>query len=225
MLDIKFVRNNPEVVKQNIKNKFQDDKLPLVDEVIELDQRNREIKQEVEALRADKNQISKQIGACMAQGKKEEAEELKKKVQENAERVEALSKEEKEVEAKIKQNMMIIPNIIDPSVPIGKDDSENVEIEKFGEPVVPDYEIPYHTDIMESLSGIDNSLLAFAISAVFTVVPVLFSVIVFVNVKVNIFVSPTSITSFVNDVLCRFPSVEIYQSLLISELNFKSVGI
>ena len=114
MLDIKFVRNNPEVVKQNIKNKFQDDKLPLVDEVIELDQRNREIKQEVEALRADKNQISKQIGACMAQGKKEEAEELKKKVQENAERVEALSKEEKEVEAKIKQNMMIIPNIIDP---------------------------------------------------------------------------------------------------------------
>ena len=116
MLDIKFVRNNPEVVKQNIKNKFQDDKLPLVDEVIELDQRNREIKQEVEALRADKNQISKQIGACMAQGKKEEAEELKKKVQENAERVEALSKEEKEVEAKIKQNMMIIPNIIDPSV-------------------------------------------------------------------------------------------------------------
>ena len=119
MLDIKFVRNNPEVVKQNIKNKFQDDKLPLVDEVIELDQRNREIKQEVEALRADKNQISKQIGACMAQGKKEEAEELKKKVQENAERVEALSIEEKEVEAKIKQNMMIIPNIIDPSVPIG----------------------------------------------------------------------------------------------------------
>ena len=155
MLDIKFVRNNPEVVKQNIKNKFQDDKLPLVDEVIELDQRNREIKQEVEALRADKNQISKQIGACMAKGKKEEAEELKKKVQENAERVEALSKEEKEVEAKIKQNMMIIPNIIDPSVPIGKDDSENVEIEKFGEPVVPDYEIPYHTDIMESFNGID----------------------------------------------------------------------
>ena len=151
----RFVRENPDIVKQNIKNKFQDDKLPLVDEVIELDQRNREIKQEVEALRADKNQISKQIGACMAQGKKEEAEELKKKVQENAERVEALSKEEKEVEAKIKQNMMIIPNIIDPSVPIGKDDSENVEIEKFGEPVVPDYEIPYHTDIMESFNGID----------------------------------------------------------------------
>ena len=152
---MKFVRINPEVVNQILKYKFQDDKLPLVDEVIELDQINREIKQEVEALRADKNQISKQIGACMAQGKKEGAEELKKKVQENAERVEALSKEEKEVEAKIKQNMMIIPNIIDPSVPIGKDDSENVEIEKFGEPVVPDYEIPYHTDIMESFNGID----------------------------------------------------------------------
>ena len=155
MLDIKFVRNNPDVVKQNIKNKFQDEKLPLVDEVIELDQKNRDIKGEVEALRAEKNKISKQIGACMAQGKKEEAEELKKKVQENAERVEALSKEEKEVEEKLKQNMMIIPNIIDPSVPIGKDDSQNVEIEKFGEPVVPDYEIPYHTDIMESFDGID----------------------------------------------------------------------
>ena len=162
MLDIKFVRNNPEVVKQNIKNKFQDDKLPLVDEVIELDQRNREIKQEVEALRADKNQISKQIGACMAQGKKEEAEELKKKVQENAERVEALSKEEKEVEAKIKQNMMIIPNIIDPSVPIGKDDSENVEIEKFGEPVVPDYEIPYHTDIMGDIARLHSAVISYA---------------------------------------------------------------
>ena len=155
MLDIKFVRNNPDVVKQNIKNKFQDEKLPLVDEVIELDQKNRDIKGEVEALRAEKNKISKQIGACMAQGKKEEAEELKKKVQENADRVEALSKEEKEVEAKIKQNMMIIPNIIDPSVPIGKDDSENVEIERFGEPVVPDFEIPYHTEIMESFNGID----------------------------------------------------------------------
>ena len=155
MLDIKFVRNNPEVVKQNIKNKFQDDKLPLVDEVIELDQRNREIKQEVEALRADKNQISKQIGACMAQGKKEEAEELKRKVAESAARIEELSKEEKEVEEKLKQNMMIIPNIIDPSVPIGKDDSQNVEIEKFGEPFVPDFEIPYHTEIMEAFDGID----------------------------------------------------------------------
>lgn len=155
MLDIKFVRNNPDVVKQNIKNKFQDEKLPLVDEVIELDQKNRDIKGEVEALRAEKNKISKQIGACMAQGKKEEAEELKKKVAESAARIEELSKEEKEVEEKLKQNMMIIPNIIDPSVPIGKDDSQNVEIEKFGEPFVPDFEIPYHTEIMEAFDGID----------------------------------------------------------------------
>ena len=155
MLDIKFVRNNPDVVKQNIKNKFQDEKLPLVDEVIELDQKNRDIKGEVEALRAEKNKISKQIGACMAQGKKEEAEELKRKVAESAARIEELSKEEKEVEEKLKQNMMIIPNIIDPSVQIGKDDSQNVEIEKFGEPFVPDFEIPYHTEIMEAFDGID----------------------------------------------------------------------
>ena len=155
MLDIKFVRNNPDVVKQNIKNKFQDEKLPLVDEVIELDQKNRDIKGEVEALRAEKNKISKQIGACMAQGKKEEAEELKRKVAESAARIEELSKEEKEVEEKLKQNMMIIPNIIDPSVPIGKDDSQNVEIEKFGEPFVPDFEIPYQTEIMEAFDGID----------------------------------------------------------------------
>ena len=155
MLDIKFVRNNPDVVKQNIKNKFQDEKLPLVDEVIELDQKNRDIKGEVEALRAEKNKISKQIGACMAQGKKEEAEELKRKVAESAARIEELYKEEKEVEEKLKQNMMIIPNIIDPSVPIGKDDSQNVEIEKFGEPFVPDFEIPYHTEIMEAFDGID----------------------------------------------------------------------
>ena len=155
MLDIKFVRNNPDVVKQNIKNKFQDEKLPLVDEVIELDQKNRDIKGEVEALRAEKNKISKQIGACMAQGKKEEAEQLKRKVAESAARIEELSKEEKEVEEKLKQNMMIIPNIIDPSVPIGKDDSQNVEIEKFGEPFVPDFEIPYHTEIMEAFDGID----------------------------------------------------------------------
>ena len=155
MLDIKFVRNNPDVVKENIKKKFQDEKLPLVDEVLELDKRNREIKQEVEALRAERNKISKEIGACMAQGKKEEAEELKKKVQVNADRVESLSAEEKDVEANIKKIMMTIPNIIDPSVPIGKDDSENVEIEKFGDPVVPDFEIPYHTDIMESFNGID----------------------------------------------------------------------
>ena len=155
MLDIKFVRSNPDVVKENIKKKFQDEKLPLVDEVIELDQRNRDIKGEVEALRANKNKISKQIGACMAQGKKEEAEVLKQEVQKSAARIEELSAEEKEVEEKLKKNMMIIPNIIDPSVPIGKDDSENVEIEKFGEPVVPGFEIPYHTEIMESFDGID----------------------------------------------------------------------
>ncbi|MCI9127409.1 MAG: serine--tRNA ligase [Eubacterium sp.] len=155
MLDIKFVRTNPEIVKQNIKNKFQDEKLPLVDEVLELDIRNREIKQEVEALRAEKNKISKQIGAMMAQGKKQEAGELKKKITENANRVESLTIEEKEVEAKLKKNMMTIPNIIDPSVPIGKDDSENVEVERFGEPVIPDFEIPYHTEIMEKFDGID----------------------------------------------------------------------
>ena len=129
MLDIKFLRQNPDVVKENIKKKFQDEKLPLVDEVIELDKRNREIKGEVEALRAEKNKVSKEIGACMAHGEKEKAEELKKKVQENAARMEELSAEEKEVEAKIKKDMMVIPNIIDPSVPIGKDDSQNVEIE------------------------------------------------------------------------------------------------
>ena len=155
MLDIKFLRSNPDVVKQNIKNKFQDEKLPLVDEVIELDKRNREIKQKVEALRAEKNKASKEIGAMMAQKKLEEAEALKKKVAESNGRINELSEEEKEVEEKIKKNMMIIPNIIDPSVPIGKDDSENVEVERFGEPVVPDFEIPYHTEIMESFNGID----------------------------------------------------------------------
>ena len=155
MLDIKFVRNNPDVVKQNIKNKFQDEKLPLVDEVIELDKRNREIKQEVEALRAEKNKASKEIGAMMAQKKIEEAEALKKKVAESNGRINELSEEEKEVEDKLKKNMMIIPNIIDPSVQIGKDDSENVEVERFGEPVVPDFEVPYHTEIMESFNGID----------------------------------------------------------------------
>lgn len=155
MLDIKFVRNNPEVVKQNIRNKFQDNKLPLVDEVIELDKRNREIKQEVEALRAEKNKASKMIGGLMAQGKREEAEAIKKQIAENAERTAALSTEEKEVEEKIKKIMMTIPNIIDPSVPIGKDDSENKEVERFGEPIVPDFEIPYHTEIMERFNGID----------------------------------------------------------------------
>ena len=155
MLDIKFVRENPEEVKNNIRNKFQDGKLPLVDEVIELDKRNRSIKQEVEALRAERNKLSKQIGALMGQGKKEEAEEVKKQVTAQAQSLEDLSEEEKEVEEKLKKNMMVIPNIIDPSVPIGKDDSENVEIEKFGEPVVPDFEVPYHTEIMEKLNGID----------------------------------------------------------------------
>ena len=155
MLDIKFVRSNPDIVKVNIKKKFQNEKLPLVDEVLELDKRNREIKQEVEALRADKNKISKKIGACMAQGKKEEAEELKNQVEANAGRTAELSSEEKEVEEKIKEIMMVIPNIIDPSVPIGRDDSENVELERFGEPIVPDYEIPYHTEIMEKFHGID----------------------------------------------------------------------
>ena len=143
------------MVKQNIRNKFQDSKLPLVDEVMELDKRNREIKQEVEALRAERNKISKMIGGLMKEGKREEAEEAKKQVTANAETVEKLSAEEKKVEEKIKTIMMTIPNIIDPSVPIGKDDSENVEVQKYGEPVVPDYEIPYHADIMESFNGID----------------------------------------------------------------------
>ena len=155
MLDIKFVRENPEIVKQNIRNKFQDKKLPLVDEVLELDKRNREIKQEVEALRAERNKLSKEIGGLMKQGKKEEAEEVKRQVAASADRINKLSAEEAEVEEKLKTNMMVIPNIIDPSVPIGKDDSENVEIERFGEPVVPDFEIPYHTEIMESFNGID----------------------------------------------------------------------
>ena len=150
MLDIKFLRENPEVVKQNIRNKFQDNKLELVDKVLELDKENREIKQEVEALRAERNKISKQIGALMAQGKKEEAEEVKKQVAASGTRIEELSTREKEVEEELLKDMMVIPNIIDPSVPIGKDDSENVEAERFGEPVVPDFEIPYHTDIMES---------------------------------------------------------------------------
>ena len=155
MLDIKFVRENPEIVKQNIRNKFQDKKLHLVDEVIELDKKNREIKQEVEALRASRNKLSKEIGALMAQKKEEEAEEVKKQVASQADRMNELSEEEKKVEEEIRTRMMIIPNIIDPSVPIGKDDSENVEIQKYGEPVVPDFEVPYHTEIMEKFDGID----------------------------------------------------------------------
>ncbi len=155
MLDIKFVRENPDVVKQNIKNKFQDAKLPLVDDVIALDKENREIKGEVESLRALKNKISKEIGKLMAQGKKEEAEDVKKQIAADGQKIEELSKREKEVEEELKKKMMVIPQIIDPSVPIGKDDSENVEIQKYGEPVVPDFDIPYHTEIMESFNGID----------------------------------------------------------------------
>ena len=155
MLDIKFVRENPDVVKENIRKKFQDQKIPMVDEVIALDQENRNIKQEVESLRANKNKISKQIGALMAQGKKDEAENVKKKVAEDAARLEELSVKEKELDEKVTKIMMVIPNIIDPSVPIGKNDTENVEVTKYGEPVVPDFEIPYHTEIMERFNGID----------------------------------------------------------------------
>ena len=155
MIDIKFLRENPDVVKQNIKNKFQDSKLPLVDEVIELDAQARATQQEADDLRANRNKLSKQIGALMSQGKKEEAEEVKKQVTEQAERLSELQEKETELQAKVKEIMMVIPNIIDPSVPIGKDDSENVEIERFGEPVVPDFEIPYHSEIMEHLHGLD----------------------------------------------------------------------
>ena len=155
MIDIRFLRENPDVVKQNIKNKFQDDKLPLVDEVIELDAKARETQGKADALRADRNKISKQIGALMAQGKKEEAEETKKLVTERSAELAALEEQEKELQEKITNIMMVIPNIIDPSVPIGKDDSENVEIQKYGEPVVPEFEVPYHTEIMEKFDGID----------------------------------------------------------------------
>ncbi len=155
MIDIKFLRENPDLVKENIKKKFQDEKLPLVDEVIELDKQRRDIQAEADQIRADKNKISKEIGALMAQGKKEEAEVVKKKVAESADRLKELEAKFPEIEEKQNAIMMRIPNIIDPSVPIGKDDTENVELEKFGEPVVPDFEIPYHTDIMEKLAGID----------------------------------------------------------------------
>jgi seryl-tRNA synthetase len=155
MIDIKFLRENPDVVKENIKKKFQDSKLPLVDEVIELDKKRRENQAEADEIRANKNKISKEIGALMAQGKKDEAEEVKKKVAESAARLKALEDEAPELEEKIKAIMMRIPNILDPSVPIGKDDSENVEVERFGEPVVPDFEVPYHTDIINRFSGID----------------------------------------------------------------------
>lgn len=155
MLDLKFVRENPEIVKQNIRNKFQDKKLDLVDEVIALDAGLRSAKQEAEALRADRNKISKQIGGLMAQGKKEEAEQLKQKVNEQAARLAELEVKENELEAKVKTIMMTIPNIIDPSVPLGRDDSENVEVRRYGQPALKDFEVPYHTEIMEKLNGID----------------------------------------------------------------------
>lgn len=155
MLDLRFVRENPELVKENIKKKFQDNKLALVDEVIALDVENRTLKVEVENLRADRNKLSKEIGSLMKQGKREDAEAVKVKVAEGAERIAELDKKEVEIEERIKTIMMTLPNIIDPTVPIGKDDSENVEVEKFGEPVVPEFEIPYHTEIMTKLNGID----------------------------------------------------------------------
>ena len=155
MLDIRFVRENPELVKENIRKKFQDGKLPLVDEVVALDKRNREIKNEVEALRANRNKLSREIGILMQQGKREEAEALKAEIAKEADRVSQLTEEERQVEQDLHHKMLLIPNIIDPSVPIGKDDSENVEVERFGEPLVPDFDIPYHTDIMESFDGID----------------------------------------------------------------------
>ena len=155
MLDIKFLRENPDVVKQNIKNKFQDSKLPLVDEVIKLDADYRAFKSEADSLRGGRNKLSKQIGMLMAQGKRDEAEEVKKQVTANALRLSELEKLEEEYQEKIKNIMMVIPNIIDPSVPIGKDDSENVEVQKYGEPTVPDFEIPYHAEIMEALGGLD----------------------------------------------------------------------
>ena len=155
MLDIKFLRENPEVVRQNIRNKFEDQKLPMVDEVIAFDKERREILQEKERLQADRNAKSKQIGKLMGQGKKDEAMAIKEEVAKNGDRIKELEERQKTVDEEIKKRMMVIPNIIDPSVPIGKDDSENVEIERFGEPKVPDFEVPYHTDIMESFDGID----------------------------------------------------------------------
>lgn len=155
MIDLKFLRENPDVVKENIKKKFQDNKLPLVDEVIALDSENRAVKQECDNLRSERNRISKEIGILMGQGKKAEAEELKAQVTKDSEHLAELEAKLNELEEKVKKIMMTIPNIIDPSVPIGKDDSENVEVQKYGEPKVPDFEIPYHIDIMTKLNGID----------------------------------------------------------------------
>ena len=155
MLDIRFVRENPDLVKENIKKKFQDQKLPLVDEVIELDKKIRSAKSEGDELRASRNTLSKQIGALMKEGKKDEAEQVKAQVKANAERLAELEEEERHSTEELEKRMLVIPNIIDPSVPIGEDDSKNVEIEKFGDPVVPDFEIPYHTDIMARFQGID----------------------------------------------------------------------
>ncbi len=155
MIDIKLIRENPDVVRQNIKNKFQDEKLPLVDEVIRLDQKARRTQQEADSLRAGRNKISKQIGALMAQGKKDEAEALKEQAARDAEHLEELEKQENDLSQKVREIMMSIPNIIDPSVPIGRDESENVEIARYGDPIVPDFEIPYHTEIMERFNGID----------------------------------------------------------------------
>ena len=155
MIDIKLIRENPELVKENIKKKFQDSKLSLVDEVLDLDKKNRAAITEVEALRAKRTNLSKQIGALMGQGKKDEAEAIKKESQDIGQRITELEAEQEKLGEEVKQRMMVIPNIIDPSVPVGKDDSENVEIEKFGEPKVPDFEIPYHTDLMEALDGLD----------------------------------------------------------------------
>ena len=157
MIDIKFLRENPEVVKENIRKKFQDHKLALVDEVIALDAQARKTQQEADNLRADRNRLSKQIGALMGQGKKEEAEEIKKQVNAQAKTLEELAEKEKELGEKVNKIMMTIPNIIDPSVPIGKSDADNVEIQKYGEPVVPDFEIPYHTEIMEKLKEIGRA--------------------------------------------------------------------
>ena len=156
MIDIKFLRENPEVVKENIRKKFQDEKLSLVDEVIALDAESRKAKQEADDLRAPRNRISKEIGALMGQGKKEEAEAKKAEVAAGAKRLAELEASETELQEKITKIMMVIPNIIDESVPIGKDDSQNVEIEKFGEPVVPDFEVPYHADILDRLNGLDK---------------------------------------------------------------------